>query len=98
MLFFLPERAGESLARIPHRARQRLSRPTPTYSPERCLEDCPPHEMSYLTIKMLQYGGGRGQEAARDASTHSWPCGGDIGLNRPCGAPFSRVDRMRARK
>src|SRR5579863_6571901 len=28
------------------------------------LADCPPHEMSYSTSKMLQYGGSRAQESA----------------------------------
>jgi len=26
-------------------------------------ETCPPHEMSYLTMKKLQYGGSRAQES-----------------------------------
>src|ERR1700674_4161197 len=98
MLFFLPERAGSALKESPTEPGSAKSRPTHTYSPERCLEDCPPHEMSYLTIKMLQYGGGRGEESARHASTHSWHCVDDIGVNRPCSAHFSRVDRMRAWK
>jgi hypothetical protein len=32
-------------------------------------EDCPPHEMSYLTIKRLQYGGSRAQDSC-DARPH----------------------------
>jgi hypothetical protein len=34
-------------------------------------ETCPPHEMSYLTMKKLQYGGSRAQESVWAASTLS---------------------------
>src|SRR5689334_24418104 len=36
----------------------------PTRTLTNALEDCPSHEMSYETIKRLQYGGSRAQESA----------------------------------
>src|ERR1700730_18303304 len=51
------------LDRIHPRPRSAAGRPD-AYSPlPMNSETCPPHEMSYLTMKKLQYGGGRGGEA-----------------------------------
>src|SRR5258708_32011138 len=77
-MLFPPERAGRALIESPTEPGSAESRPTHTYSPER-LEDCPPYDMSYLTIKMLQYGGGGGPEAAWRAAPHFLLRVGDIG-------------------
>ena len=73
-----------------HRARQRARRPTRN-ARTNALDDCPPHEMSYLTSKRLQYGGSRAQESRRRASTHSCPDVDELGTNRVRRAHF-RVD------
>jgi hypothetical protein len=39
------------------------ARPPNTHSTNDALEDCLPHDMSYLTRKMLQYGGTPAQES-----------------------------------
>src|SRR5271156_4192928 len=46
---------------IPQRARKR--KPPGTQRRTNALEDCPPHEMSYLTSESLQYGASRVQES-----------------------------------
>src|SRR6201996_9429405 len=37
--------------------------PPDTHATDEALDDCPPHDMSYLTRKMLQYGGTPAQES-----------------------------------
>jgi len=58
-----PQRCRCSRDGIPHRVRKRAA---PQHSRiTNALEDRPPHEMSCLTIKRLQYGGSRAQESRK---------------------------------
>src|SRR5258708_4209923 len=82
--FRLSTRSSVQVMPLPSAVRRRISldgihprvrparRPTRRYAPQPMnSETCPPHEMSYLTIKKLQYGGSRAQESVLPASTLS---------------------------
>src|SRR4029077_10745511 len=69
---FPPQRAGRPCWNPPP-SQAALKATQRALTHPNALEDCPPHEMSYLTMKMLQYGGSRAQESAPQASTHSCP-------------------------
>src|ERR1700730_931992 len=74
--FRLSTRSSVQVMRLPSAVRRRIGvdrihpqlrlalRPTGPYSPLLMnSETCPPHEMSYLTMNKLQYGGSPAQES-----------------------------------
>ena len=87
-----PDSTGETLERNPPSGRAAALPPNTHASTTLAREDCLPHEMSYLTIKRLQYGGSRAQESGDCASTCSSLRVDDLGTNRVRRAQLSCVD------